>query len=203
MSNQIPTRYAPKGSTRVTIKDLPGVEIYLYEAPSRVDGIPLYGAIAYQGKRSKPDFHYTWGAAGQKDAFQRREAHIREWLDVIQERRDRKAKEKAEREEWTHDLKVGEILYGSWGYDQTNVEYFEVVEVRGKSVIIRELEQTSISDGTAHSMSDYRMPKPGCYQGAPMRKIPQKGWKGEVGVRVGHAYCTRWDGKKKYNSWYG
>ena len=34
-----------------------------------------------------------------------------------------------------HSLKVGDILYCSWGYDQTNVDYFKVSEVIGKRKI--------------------------------------------------------------------
>ncbi len=36
----------------------------------------------------------------------------------------------------THPLKPGSVLYASWGYDQTNVDYYAVKELRGKSSAI-------------------------------------------------------------------
>ena len=36
----------------------------------------------------------------------------------------------------THPLKTGSILYASWGYDQTNVDFYKVQELRGKSSAI-------------------------------------------------------------------
>ena len=34
-----------------------------------------------------------------------------------------------------HSLKVGDILYASWGYDQTNIDYFKVDKLMGKHKI--------------------------------------------------------------------
>lgn len=43
--------------------------------------------------------------------------------------------------------KVGDILYSSWGYDQTNVEFYQVVEVKGKTVNVREIAQNRMETG--------------------------------------------------------
>jgi len=34
-----------------------------------------------------------------------------------------------------HTLKVGDFLYSSWGYDQTNIDFFKVIDVVGKNTI--------------------------------------------------------------------
>ena len=34
-----------------------------------------------------------------------------------------------------HTLKVGDILYASWGYDQTNIDFFKVVALVGKTQV--------------------------------------------------------------------
>jgi hypothetical protein len=39
----------------------------------------------------------------------------------------------------THNVKVGQIFEMSWGYDQTNVNYFQVVSVTAKGVYVREV----------------------------------------------------------------
>lgn len=39
-----------------------------------------------------------------------------------------------------HTLKVGDILYSSWGYDQTNISWYQVTQLVGKqSVKIRKI----------------------------------------------------------------
>jgi hypothetical protein len=41
--------------------------------------------------------------------------------------------------------KVGDILYSSWGYDQTNIEFFKVVKVSEFSVWIQEVGAARLS----------------------------------------------------------
>ena len=38
-----------------------------------------------------------------------------------------------------HTLKVGEILQSVWGFEQTNVQFFQVVKVTPKMVFVREI----------------------------------------------------------------
>ena len=39
----------------------------------------------------------------------------------------------------TEGIKVGDYFYSSWGYDQTNIDFFEVVAVTAKSVRVRKV----------------------------------------------------------------
>lgn len=41
------------------------------------------------------------------------------------------------------DFEVGDILQGSWGYDQTNQEFYQVIAINGKRVTIREVATAS------------------------------------------------------------
>ena len=51
-----------------------------------------------------------------------------------------------------HNLKVGNILYSSWGYDQTNISLYKVVRLAGKTmVVLQELQ------GTRHYGEDHFM----------------------------------------------
>lgn len=48
----------------------------------------------------------------------------------------------------SHPLKLGDVLVCSWGCEQTNVNFYEVVKVAGKATVeIRELAQERICDG--------------------------------------------------------
>ena len=47
--------------------------------------------------------------------------------------------------------KIGDILYSSWGYDQTNIEFFKVVKVSEFSVWIQEVGSKIVEvTGWAH-----------------------------------------------------
>jgi len=43
-------------------------------------------------------------------------------------------------------IKIGDVFYTSWGYDQTNVEMYQVIEKKGTSkLLVREIE-TDVRD---------------------------------------------------------
>lgn len=58
---------------------------------------------------------------------------------------DRKAKRAALRaaDHWT----VGDVVYTSWGYDQTNVEYFQIVALKPRSVVVRQIAENCSDHG--------------------------------------------------------
>jgi hypothetical protein len=64
--------------------------------------------------------------------------HMQETIDKVKRHEQRKAERKAKRNQ-PHTLQVGDILTGSWGYDQTNVEYYKVVSVTKHSATIEKL----------------------------------------------------------------
>ena len=168
-----PTRYIPKNATKVTDKKSDALA-YLY---TNKDGKPV--AVIYVGKQSKPVSHFRY-----KDEA-RRTANVAEAFKNRQETLARKATRHSEKKAWACDYKVGEILGTCWGYDQTNREFFEVIEIRGKHVIIRELAQERTATGWEQGNC---VPLPGQYlspryegddRGKPMRKLAQPN-----GVRI-------------------
>lgn len=50
-------------------------------------------------------------------------------------------------------IEVGTIFYSSWGYDQTNIDYFQVVKVTPKGVYIREIKDKRTYEGDMHGTS--------------------------------------------------
>jgi hypothetical protein len=66
-----------------------------------------------------------------------------------------------------HDVKVGDIFQCSWGYDQTNIDYYEVTRVMASMVEVREIAATR--EETAWLQGEC-VPAPGHYIGEPMRK---------------------------------
>ena len=96
-------------------------------------------------------------------------------------------------------LKVGAILHGSWGYDQTNCEFYQVTESRPHSVTIRRLAAQSVGNPGASSMSDTLVPLANTFTGEPLRRNVSA-W-GAVKAHD-HCYLSAWDGSPKYSSWY-
>jgi hypothetical protein len=103
-----------------------------------------------------------------------------------------------------HDLPVGTIFVFSWGYDQTNVNFYQVVATTPKTVTIREIAQESLpgQPGCA-PMSDLRVPIPHMFRPnkPEMRKRVQF-LDGEPYLTMAsYGWCSVWDGKPEYNSW--
>ena len=93
------------------------------------------------------------------------------------------------------DYKVGTILVNSWGYDQTNVDFYEVTERPSPHfVIIREIGSKGVP-GTASFMAESVVPVPGDYIGTPARKRITR-W----GVKVGDDHAWPTDPEKSHYS---
>ena len=56
-------------------------------------------------------------------------------------------------------FKVGDLLHTSWGYDQTNVEFYKIIRVLPKSVEVVAIGGKSVP-GTAGFMSEQITPDP-------------------------------------------
>ena len=96
-------------------------------------------------------------------------------------------------------IQVGTLLSYSWGYDQTNVDFFQVVEKRGRVVIIREIGCETV-EGSQGFMCDQRRPvKDSFFKGSEtFRKIigPYS-----ISMEHGSAHPVSED-SKQYCSWY-
>jgi len=186
-TTQIPFRFIPEieryHATVITVEDVNAV-VYVYEHNQR------FYAKAFQGRRSKPDFHYYYRSAEQRDQ------KVNEFLTSVKASQDAKRKRRMERQNFRHTLREGDILANSWGYDQTNVDFYQVVEVSAKSVGIMEIAQ-HVEYTT--SMSGTAIPCPNTFVDEwPCRKTVQPGNL----LKMKFGYATPWDGKPRYWSSY-
>ena len=96
------------------------------------------------------------------------------------------------------NIQVGTILVNSWGYDQTNVDAYEVIaKPSPQTVVIREIALQTIEDSEGH-MSDTVKPVAGAFIGEPeKRRITAHG----VTTQYGNARPAE-VGKTFYRSWY-
>jgi len=153
-------------------------------------------AIAFWGSAGRPYFHYSY-----RDAA-RREERLAEFFKSVEATAAYRAKQKAERDAAPRGLEVGDILKSSWGYDQTNVDYYQVTRLIGaKQVEIRMIGAQSEETGW---LCGQCVPAPGKFIGGPMVKLARNG---SVSVR-GFASASKMQpvtevaGKKIYSSSY-
>lgn len=60
-----------------------------------------------------------------------------------------------------NDINIGDIFVSSWGYDQTNIDFYQVIARTKKMVTVRMIRSERV--GTPHSMGAYVMPRRDCF----------------------------------------
>lgn len=164
-------RYIPSGAIRVADKRSSAIA-YLYTTARGT-----IAAIGYHGRAEKPDWSFTF-----KDEAAR-ERRIRSHFAGQQAVEQRARERRSERTAFRHSYKPGDIFQSMWGYDQTNINYFEVIDLRGETMlIVREIAQGR--EATAWEQGKC-VPMPGRYIGEPQRVRASKGH-----IRVGHHWAS-------------
>lgn len=90
---------------------------------------------------------------------------------------------------------VGDYIVSTWGYEQTNVDFFKVVKVGNKTVKVVKVGNT-VTEYTSHGMSGWVVPVDANVSGE------------EIAVRVSDHmrvrgyYATKWNGRPQHATWY-
>ena len=130
-----------------TYEDLPGTEIYTYESGGRII------AKAFGGRRSKPDWFYRFPNEDY------REKRISEYLEAQREAAAYKAERRGKKAA-PHGFLPGQLFYISWGYNQTNVDFYMLTELKGNTMgRIVPIGQKTVRTATG---ADYVSPDPDC-----------------------------------------
>lgn len=193
--NAMVPRYVPKGATKVADKKSAAVA-YVYQG-QRNTGATYFAVIAYYGNQTKPLFHYSYKSEVQRNL--RVIELFSAWQAIEARKAERKAEAKAAYQNAKRTLEVGHVLKSSWGYEQTNVDFYQVTKLVGdRSVEIRKIKGT-ITEETG-AMSGKCMPLIGEFCGEPMvKRVSPNGW-----VKISdYATASVWSGQPAYVSWYG
>lgn len=141
--------YIHKGATKIADKQSDAVA-YVYERNN------VLFAQMFFGKQAKPAWHYRFADAAK------REKAIKSSFANWQESQSRKAAYRAERVAATHNFETGHVLRASWGYDQTNVDFYQVTKVISpKMVELRSavLGRNDNASSLQHDeLPDFRLP---------------------------------------------
>lgn len=117
-------------------------------------------AIGFTGRAKKPAFHLRYRS------LERRDEHLAEWMNRMMRRKGERRKLAP------RALLAGDVLRASWGYDQTNVNYYMVTKLVGKaSVELVEIgQQSEACDGW---MQGKCIPDKSCILSEPFVKRAQ------------------------------
>lgn len=99
---------------------------------------------------------------------------------------------------------VGAILSDSWGWEQTNIDFYCIVKISGEWVTV--LPMTKISSEESSYMSKSNMPGEIDFTAKPIRK-KLKSFKGVVSGfsfrdYAGGGWCSLWNGKPETSTHY-
>ena len=188
-SDRVAARYVPPGASEVQ-HDAAGAVVYTYTTARGVAS-----AIGYAGTAYRPAFHHSFRNEEARSAF------LARWLESqvarAAARRDRQEKKASA----VHSLLVGDIVYSSWGYEQTNIDFFQVVEVvSAKSVRLKPIDQTTeetgFMSGTTRGLKDqFSVGGDSLLCRADGEHIRNVGGKYKRSA-------SKWDGRDLHCSWY-
>jgi len=121
----------PRHYTRLPVEGETDLVIYGVTTPAQFysDGKDtVYRAICFTRKSFRPRWHYTFKSEAARQSYITRDVAARtEHQATVHARRAKRYQ--------PHTLVVGDVLVSSWGYDQTNVDFYEVRRCVGKTEV--------------------------------------------------------------------
>jgi hypothetical protein len=91
-------------------------------------------------------------------------------------------------------ISVGDIFVSSWGYNQTNIDFYEVVRKMKTMAAFRKIAKKVV--GGQGQASEKVMPMPGKFTGPAIRKKVKAGWKGDAWIDLtSYSGASLWDGR--------
>jgi len=115
----------------------------------------------------KIEFNYRYGSVARM--FE----HIEEFLAGVERaivwKAERKAARAAAKVAALESVKEGDIYVASWGWEQTNIDAYQVVAKKGATVTLREIAVASV-EGSEGFMSDRVVPVKNEFIGGEFKK---------------------------------
>jgi hypothetical protein len=172
--------YLPAGAQLIARVEHLGLEAYMSQRATPRG--PAYIGIGFAGQRRQPDWHFRFTTP------ERLAQHVADWIAGQKRRAEHVAARRAERKRAPRGVSVGDILSSSWGYDQTNVDFYQVTALIGSTMCeLRRIGARSVETGMDRGQC---MPHPGAFLD-PARYPPLKVVVKNGSAKVGHHYATK------------
>jgi len=122
------------------------------------------------------------------------------------------------KEKFVNPFEIGDILHNSWGYDQTQCDYYQVTAKTRATVTFKPIASKTVKDSEGF-MSRQAVPVKNAFCEGFLGALKKYAGMGtEITKKVScyiqasgelkyyiptrHGWCDKWDGKPNYNSWY-
>ena len=167
-----------------------GLKIWYYERPGNASPFAIIQRTGKAVTLKRGD-HVKFRSHSYRDQW------AKEQIESATSRAERVRARQIEDANHRTSLVVGSIIYASWGWEQTNVEFAEVVSVNpsGKTVMVRDISKRIEESGF---MSGNAFPIPGRFTSEPKVFRPRRYDSG----RMGDHHYSPWSGGPIYCSWY-
>jgi hypothetical protein len=149
----------------------------------------------WRGKQAKPYSRFVYP---NEERIERAITAEKKSADEDEESKASRKNDKAERRaKMKAEIVVGTLLHNSWGYDQTQCDFYQVVEKNGASVMIRPIGGAVVEGSEGRDCCYYRA-VPDSFTGPAVRKVI-----GPNGISMEHGSCSVTTPEEKhYCSWY-
>lgn len=105
--------------------------------------------LAWLYSKRKPSYFYNYNTTEDREE---RIQSIQRRMKECEECEEFEAHKAKMRKKGHEDISIGDAFVSSWGYDQTNVDFYEVVGKKGKTtLLLREISQTRTYDSNGLS----------------------------------------------------
>ena len=182
--------YIPKGSKEIKAAKTDAVAYINNYA----DGTK-YTAMVFGGKRSKYDKYFGFKTKEARDNYVIK--YFTDQENLALSKKKWAEDKKAQAEENQANYQVGDILVSSWGYDQTNIDYYQVIERTAKMATIQKICKEFLDSG--YPSEDKVIPLKDSFVGKPKKKKI-----GTYGITLSsYETASLWDGKPDYETAFG
>ena len=197
-------RYAPKElNQKISVAEL-GVECF-YSDEKKV-------AMFFRGKSLKASFYNRF------NTIERMHEKINSSIETLRANEQYKIDEKKRKKEIAekygadHFFKMGDIIVNSWGYEQTNIEYYQVVKITKKQIRVERIGSEIVEGSTySHGMACEVAPikdkflfdtENERYRGYTLTVKPHNEKSVSLSGGASYYHFYKHSGKSEYKSWY-
>jgi hypothetical protein len=156
----------------------------------------------YYGKALKPSFFYRYKTKEELDlAITRHADRLNKIYESSVERKVKKKEANSAIKAADH-FSIGEILVNTWGYEQTNIEFYQVTKISAKRITVAELKKTYTETGF---MCGHAIPnKDSFVENGDTYNLTVKENGAQVRLSSPKSFYSfsKWDGRPEYESHY-
>jgi hypothetical protein len=162
-------------------------------------GIEKLYAVGYRGLAGRASFNWRFRTAANRAQY------VAEFIEKCREAEAFKATQKhavAEaRAQFVNPYQIGDILETVWGYEQTNVDFFQIVEVLPMSIRVRPICGETVESTGPFSARVVALKNRFADEALPklVRLMIDKSGKPYCSIEGHNLYV--WDGKPSHCSW--